>query len=83
MTKFDLKLTLEGTKNPNFDLIVRMAKDQFHYKDYQIPFPMTIHGPKSELKQLRYLENTEKCVSMLLEAITFDLTSEFSISLVF
>jgi len=32
---------------------------------------------------LRYVENHEKYINMLLEAITFDMTVGFSISLVF
>ena len=44
---------------------------------------MTIHGLKLKLKHLRCPENCAKHVSMLLEAITFDLTVGFSISLVF
>jgi len=44
---------------------------------------MTIHGSKSNLKQLRYPENHEKCIGTLFKAITFDLTIGFSISLVF
>ena len=81
--KFDPRLTLEGTRNPNFDVTVRTCWDQCHYEDYQIPFPMTIHESKSELKRLRYLENYEKRINTLLEAITFDMTVGFSISLVF
>ena len=60
-----------------------MDWDQCHCEDYQSPFPMTIHGLKSELKQLRYPENRAKRISTLLEAITFDPTVGFSISLVF
>ena len=44
---------------------------------------MTIHGSKSELKQLRYLKDRVGRVSLLLEAISFDPTIGFSISLVF
>ena len=44
---------------------------------------MTIHGSKLKLKHLRCPENCAKHVRMLLEAITFDLTVGFSISLVF
>ena len=44
---------------------------------------MAIHGSKSKLKWLSYVENHEKYISMLPEVITFDLTVEFSISLVF
>jgi len=40
---------------------------------------MTIHGSKSELKQLRYLENFVGSVSLLPEAITVDPTVGFSI----
>ena len=60
--KFDLRLTLEGTKTPNFDPTIRMG--------WGIPFPRTIHGSKSELKRLRYLENHVERVSMLPEVIT-------------
>ena len=51
-----------------------MGWNQYHYEDYQIPFPMTIHRSKLELKQLRYLENRKKRVNTLLDTITFDLT---------
>ena len=44
---------------------------------------MTIHGSKSKLKQLRYPENHEKRISTLAEAITYDPTVGFSISLLF
>ena len=44
---------------------------------------MTIHESKLNLKQLRYLENHEKCIDTLSKIITFDLTIGFSISLVF
>jgi len=44
---------------------------------------MTIHGLKLDLKRLRYLENCAKRVSLLPEAITFDLIVRFPISLVF
>jgi len=44
---------------------------------------MTIRWSESELKRLRYLENCANRVSMLLGAITFDLTAGFPISLVF
>ena len=40
---------------------------------------MTIHGSKSELKRLRYLENRAKDVSSLPDTITFGLTFEISI----
>ena len=60
-----------------------MSWDKYHCKDYQIPFPTTIHGSKSELKRLRYPENCTKHVSMLPEVITFDPTVLFWISLVF
>ena len=40
---------------------------------------MTIHGSKSELKQLRYLENHAKDVSLLPDTITFGPTFEISI----
>ena len=39
---------------------------------------MTIHGLKSELKQLRYLESYSERFSSLFEAITFDPTVGFS-----
>ena len=57
LTKFDPTLSPKGTKNSNFDPTFKMGLYQRHCKDYQIPFPMTIHGSKSELKRLRYLEN--------------------------
>ena len=38
---------------------------------------MTIHGSKSELKQLRYPENRAGCVSLLTEAITSNQPLEF------
>jgi len=44
---------------------------------------MTIHGSKSELKQLRYHENWAERISTLPEAITFDMTIQISTSLVF
>ena len=44
---------------------------------------MTIHGSKSELKRLRYLENHVERISRLPDAITFDPTVGISISLVF
>ena len=50
LTKFDLRLTLGGTINPNFDLSFTMGWGQLHCKDYGIQFPTTIHGPKLELK---------------------------------
>ena len=83
LTKFDSRLTHKGTRNPNFDLIVRMGWDQCHCEDDQIPLSMITHGSKSELKMLRYPENRKKGVSTLPEAITFDLTIGFSIYLVF
>ena len=39
---------------------------------------MTIHGSKSELKQLRYPENRTGCVSSLPKTIAFDSTVGFS-----
>ena len=57
LTKFGPMLTPKGTRNPNFDPTIRTGWDQCHCKDYQIPFPRTIHGSKSELKWLRYPEN--------------------------
>ena len=83
LTKFNSRLTPRGTRNPNIDTTVRMSWDLYHCKYYQIPFPTTIHGSKSELKRLRYPENHTKRVSMLPETITFDPTVVFSISLVF
>ena len=44
---------------------------------------MTIHGLKLELKQLKYLENRAKRISMLLKAITFNLIVGYPIFLVF
>ena len=46
-------------------------------------FPMTILGLKLELKKLKYFGNRAKRISSLPEAITFDLTVEIAISLVF
>ena len=40
--KFDLMLTLGGTKNPNFDPTIRTGWDQCHCEDYLIPFPTNI-----------------------------------------
>ena len=71
LTKVDSMLTFKGIKKSNFDPIIKMGWDQHHCEYYQIPFPKTIHGSKSELKQSRYLENHAKRVSMLPEAITF------------
>ena len=72
-----------GPKNPNFDPAIRTGLNQFHCEDYQILIPMTIHGSKSELKQLRYPKNCKKCINTLLKAINFDQTVGYSISLVF
>ena len=44
---------------------------------------MAVHGSKSELKRMRYPDNRAKCISTLLESITFDSTIGFSIYLVF
>ena len=74
LTEFDLTGTLMGPKNPNFDSTIRMGYDQLHYEDYQITFPTTIHGSKSELKRLRYPKNRAKHVSTLSKTITFDST---------
>ena len=71
-----------GPKNPNFDLTIKTGLYHRHCGDYQNPFPMTIHESKSELKQLRYIENYAKRVNTLLEAITFDSIVGFLISLV-
>ena len=60
-----------------------MGWDQRHCKDYQIHFPTTIHGSKSELKWLRYPKNRVKRLSTLHVAITFDPIVRFPISLVF
>ena len=60
-----------------------MGWDQRYCKNYQIPFPMTIHGSKLELKQLRYPENCAKRVKMLPKTITFYLIIRFPISSVF
>ena len=81
-TKFDPRLTLEGTGNPNFNPNIRTGWDQHHYKDYQIPFPKTIPGSKLKFKRFRYPENHAKCINTLFEVITFDPTVGFSISLV-
>ena len=83
LTKFDPRLTARGTKNPNFDPTIIMDWGQCYCKYYWIPFPITIHGSKSELKRLRYLENCAGHVNSLYEAITFDSTVGISISLVF
>ena len=83
LTKFDPRLTLRGIENPNFDPTVRLGWDQCYYKFYWILFPITIHGSKSELKRLRYLENREKCISSLPDPITCDPTVRFPSSLVF
>ena len=56
-------LTPKGTRNLNFDSTIRMGWDYCHCKDYQIPFPMTIHGSKSKLEWLRYLENYENALA--------------------
>ena len=78
LTKFYPKLTHESDRKPNFDSIVKMDWNQFHYKQYWIPFPMTTHGSKLELKRLRYLENRAGCIILLFDAITFDLIVWFS-----
>ena len=83
LTKFYPRLTPVGTRNPNFDSTVRIGWDQCHCKHYQISFPTTIHWSKSKLKQLRYIENHGKYINTVPEAITFDPTVGFSISLVF
>ena len=83
LTKFNPRLTLKGTRNPNFDLTIRTGWDQRHCEDQQIRFPTTIHWLKLELKRIRYLENRENCFSTLLKAINADPTIGFSISLVF
>ena len=83
LTKFNPRLTLKGTRNPNFDLTIRTGWDQRHCEDQQIRFPTTIHWLKLELKRIRYLENRENCFSTLLKAINADPTVGFSISLVF
>ena len=59
LTKFDLRLTMDGSKNPNFDPVARTGWNQHHYKDYQILILMTIHGLKSELNRLRYHKNRD------------------------
>ena len=74
-------LTPKGTRNPNFDPTIRIGWDQCHCKDYQIPFPTTIHGSKSKLKWLRYPENHAKRINTFPEAITFDPIIGFTISL--
>ena len=51
-----------GSKNPNFDLVVKMGRNQRHCEDYQILIPMTAYGSKLELKQSRYREDYEKHV---------------------
>ena len=70
LTKFDLSLTLEGPKTPNFDPTIRMGWGQRRWEYYWIPFLRTIYGSKSKLKQLRYLKNRMECVNTLPEAIT-------------
>ena len=72
-----------GPKNPNFHLTAIMCWDKCYCEDYQIFFPKTILGLKSESKQLKYLKNCAKCISTFLEAITFHPTVWFPISLVF
>ena len=72
-----------GPRNPNFDPAVRTSWNQCHCEDNQILIPTTIHESKLELKRLRYWENREKRISMLLEVITFDPTIGILISLVF
>ena len=83
LTKFDPTLILRGTRNHNLDSTIKTSWDQCYCKNYQIPFPTTIHGSKLELKQLRYPENRAKLICMLLETITFDSTVGFPIYLVF
>ena len=74
---------MRALKNPNFNPSARTGWDQCHCKYYQIRFLTTIHESKSELKQLRYLENHAKRISTFPEAITFYSTIGFSISIVF
>ena len=83
LTKFDLRLTLGGTKNPNFDPSIRTGWSQHHYKYYGIPFLTTIHRSKSKLKWLRYLENHVEHISTIPESVTFNPTFKISTSLVF
>ena len=45
-----MKLILNESKNPNFDLAVRTGQNQCHCKDYQILIPTTIHESKLELE---------------------------------
>ena len=49
LTKFDLRLTLNSNRKPNFDPTVRMGWSQCHCKEYWISFLMTTHGSKLEL----------------------------------
>ena len=77
LVKFDPRLTLESSKNPNFNPTIWTGWVQRHCGDYWILFSTTIHGLKSELKWLRYPENRAKCI------ITTDPTVGFPISLMF
>ena len=83
LTNFDSRLSLRNTWKTNFDLTIEMGWNQCHCEYYWILFPMTIHGSKLELKQLRYLENHVGHVSLLPDVITFNSTIWFSFSLVF
>ena len=71
LTKFDLRLTLKSDRKLNFDPTIRMGWNQCHCEDSWIPFPMTTHGLKLELKRLRYLKNHTWRVSSLHTTITF------------
>ena len=58
-----IKLTwswlLVGSKNPNFDLVVRTGWNQCHCENYQILSPTTNHRLKSELEWPKYHENRD------------------------
>ena len=77
------KVDSVGPKNPNLDSVIKTSWDQCYCEDNKILIPMTIHGSKSELKQLRYPRNRAKRVNLLLKTITFDPIVGISISLVF
>ena len=57
LNKFDQELVMGGSKNPNFDLVIKMGRNQRYCEDYQILIPMTAYGSKLELKRPRYREN--------------------------
>ena len=83
LTEFDPELTLEDPRNPKFYLSIRIGWGQHHCKYYQIPFPITTHGSKLELKWLRYPENRARNVILLPKVITFYPTVGFQSFIVF